>query len=441
MTKVGFISLGCPKNQIDTEIMLHHLAEAGYELTPEDTEADIIIVNTCGFIESAKQEAIDNILDVAWLKKNRDLRGIIVTGCLSERYRDQIFNEMPEVDALVGCGSIHDIVEAVKAVDKGEKYSSFKPMDTLELGGDRIVTTPEYTAYLKIAEGCDNRCAYCAIPAIRGPFRSRPIEDIVAEAKDLESMGLKELVLVAQDTTRYGVDIYGEYKLAELLHRLGEETNIPWIRLLYCYPDKITDELVAEMAANPQVVKYIDLPVQHISDSVLTRMNRHGDAALIRSVIKKLRSAMPDIVIRTTAIVGFPGETDEDFTRLCGFVKETKFDRFGAFTYSREEDTPAYDMPDQIDEQVKQDRLDRVMSIQYDIVAEKNEAAEGTTVRVLCEDYDVVSGCYFGRTAGDAPEIDGRVFFTSARKLTAGEFVDVHVTGTIDYDLTGEALI
>ena len=440
MTKVGFISLGCPKNQIDTEIMLAHLAEAGYELTPEDTEADIIIVNTCGFIESAKQEAIDNILDVAWLKKNRDLRGIIVTGCLSERYREQIFTEMPEVDALVGCGSIHDIVEAVKAVDRGEKYSSFKPMDSLELGGNRIVTTPEYTAYLKIAEGCDNRCAYCAIPSIRGPFRSRPIEDIVEEAKELESAGLKELVLVAQDTTRYGVDLYGDYKLAELLHKLGEETDIPWIRLLYCYPDKITDELVAEMASNPQVVKYIDLPVQHISDPVLARMNRHGDSALIRSVIKKLRDAMPDIIIRTTAIVGFPGETDEDFTQLCEFVKETKFDRFGAFTYSREEDTPAYDMPDQIDEQQKQDRLDRVMAIQYDIVAEKNESMQGRTVRVLCEDYDVVSGCYFGRTAADAPEIDGRVFFTSGKKLAAGDFVDVRIDGTIDYDLTGTAV-
>ena len=437
MTKVGFISLGCPKNQIDTEIMLSHLADAGYELTPEDTEADIIIVNTCGFIESAKQEAIDNILDVAWLKKNRDLRGIIVTGCLSERYREQIFAEMPEVDALVGCGSIHEIVEAVRAVDRGERYSSFKPMDTLELGGNRIVTTPEYTAYLKIAEGCDNRCAYCAIPSIRGPFRSRPIEDIVEEAKELESAGLKELVLVAQDTTRYGVDLYGEYKLAELLHKLGEETDIPWIRLLYCYPDKITDGLVAEMASNPQVVKYIDLPVQHISDPVLARMNRHGDSALIRSVIAKLRAAMPDIIIRTTAIVGFPGETDGDFTQLCEFVKETKFDRFGAFTYSREEDTPAYDMPDQIDEQLKQDRLDRIMGIQYDIVAEKNEAMQGRTIRVLCEDYDVVSGCYFGRSAGDAPEIDGRVFFTSAKKLTAGQFVDVVIDGTIDYDLTG----
>ena len=437
MTKVGFISLGCPKNQIDTEIMLSHLADAGYELTPEDTEADIIIVNTCGFIESAKQEAIDNILDVAWLKKNRDLRGIIVSGCLSERYREQIFEEMPEVDALVGCGSIHDIVEAVKAVDRGEKYSSFKPMETLELGGNRIVTTPEYTAYLKIAEGCDNRCAYCAIPSIRGPFRSRPIEDIIEEAKELESAGLKELVLVAQDTTRYGVDLYGDYKLAELLHKLGEETNIPWIRLLYCYPDKITDELVAEMASNPQVVKYIDLPVQHISDPVLARMNRHGDSALIRSVIAKLRAAMPDIIIRTTAIVGFPGETDEDFTQLCEFVKETKFDRFGAFTYSREEDTAAYDMPDQIEEQTKQDRLDRVMAIQYDIVAEKNEAMQNRTIRVLCEDYDVVSGCYFGRSAGDAPEIDGRVFFTSDTKLTPGEFVDVKIDGTIDYDLTG----
>lgn len=440
MTKVGFISLGCPKNQIDTEIMLHELAEAGYELTPEDTEADIIIINTCGFIESAKQESIDNILDVAWLKKNRDLRGIVVCGCLAQRYREQIFEEMPEVDALVGSGSIHEIVEAVKSVDEGKKFSSFKDMSELELGGNRIITTPEYSAYLKIAEGCDNRCTYCAIPAIRGSFRSRPMEDIIEEAKELESTGTKELVLVAQDTTRYGVDLYGEYRLAELLHRLGEETDIPWIRLLYCYPDKITDELVDEIANNPQVVKYIDLPIQHISDSVLKRMNRHGDGAMIRSVIKKLRDRIPGIIIRTTAIVGFPGETEDDFTLLCEFVKETKFDRFGAFTYSREEDTPAYDMPDQIDEQVKQDRLDRIMAIQYDVVAEKNEQTDGKTIQVLCEDYDVVSECYYGRSAGDAPEIDGRIFFTSAKKLISGEFVNVRITGTIDYDLTGEVI-
>lgn len=440
MTKVGFISLGCPKNQIDTEIMLHELAEAGYELTPEDTEADIIIINTCGFIESAKQESIDNILDVAWLKKNRDLRGIVVCGCLAQRYREQIFEEMPEVDALVGSGSIHEIVEAVKSVDEGKKFSSFKDMSELELGGNRIITTPEYSAYLKIAEGCDNRCTYCAIPAIRGSFRSRPMEDIIEEAKELESTGTKELVLVAQDTTRYGVDLYGEYRLAELLHRLGEETDIPWIRLLYCYPDKITDELVDEIANNPQVVKYIDLPIQHISDSVLKRMNRHGDGAMIRSVIKKLRDRIPGIIIRTTAIVGFPGETEDDFTLLCEFVKETKFDRFGAFTYSREEDTPSYDMPDQIDEQVKQDRLDRIMAIQYDVVAEKNEQTDGKTIQVLCEDYDVVSECYYGRSAGDAPEIDGRIFFTSAKKLISGEFVNVRITGTIDYDLTGEVI-
>lgn len=440
MTKVGFISLGCPKNQIDTEIMLHELAEAGYELTPEDTEADIIIINTCGFIESAKQESIDNILDVAWLKKNRDLRGIVVCGCLAQRYREQIFEEMPEVDALVGSGSIHEIVEAVKSVDEGKKFSSFKDMSELELGGNRIITTPEYSAYLKIAEGCDNHCTYCAIPAIRGSFRSRPMEDIIEEAKELESTGTKELVLVAQDTTRYGVDLYGEYRLAELLHRLGEETDIPWIRLLYCYPDKITDELVDEIANNSQVVKYIDLPIQHISDSVLKRMNRHGDGAMIRSVIKKLRDRIPGITIRTTAIVGFPGETEDDFTLLCEFVKETKFDRFGAFTYSREEDTPAYDMPDQIDEQVKQDRLDRIMAIQYDVVAEKNEQTDGKTIQVLCEDYDVVSECYYGRSAGDAPEIDGRIFFTSAKKLISGEFVNVRITGTIDYDLTGEVI-
>ena len=437
--KIGFISLGCPKNQVDTEVMLRELVEAGYELTGEDTEADIIIVNTCAFIDDAKKESIDNILDVAWLKENRDLRGIIVCGCLAERYREQIFTELPEVDALLGVGSIHDIVEAVKSVDRGEKgFSSFKSIEELGLGGDRVVTTPSYTAYLKVAEGCDNRCTYCAIPSIRGRFRSRPMDDVIAEAKDLCRLGVRELVVVAQDTSRYGEDLYGEYKLAELLRRLSAETDAVWIRVLYCYPDKITDELIDVIANDPKVVKYIDLPVQHISDKVLRRMNRHGDSSLVRSVIRKLRDRVPGIVIRSTAIVGFPGETEEDFTELCEFVKEAKFEHFGAFPYSREEGTPAYDMPDQIDDQIKQDRFDAIMSIQYDVVAERLEAAQGTDVTVLCEGFDPVSGHYFGRTAGDAPEIDGRVFFKSRSKLIEGEFVTVTVTGTVDYDLVGE---
>lgn len=438
-TKIGFVSLGCPKNQLDTEVMLHELYSAGYEIVSEDIDADVIVVNTCGFIESAKQEAIDNIIDVGWLKKNRTLKAIIVTGCLAERYRDEIFESLPEVDAILGVGSIHNIVKAVEAVTRGERYSSYEDKNTVKLGGERVITTPEYYAYHKIAEGCDNCCSYCAIPSIRGSFRSRPIEDIVAEAKTLEAIGVKELVIVAQDTSRYGLDLYGEYKLAELITKITEATQIPWIRMLYCYPDKITDELIDVIANNPRVLKYIDLPIQHISDKMLRAMNRHGDGAMIREVVKKLRERVPGIVIRTTAIVGFPGESEEDFAELCEYIKEAKFDRFGAFTYSREEGTAAYELEDQIDEQVKQDRYDIIMRTQADIVEEQNAAAIGKTVTVLCEDYDPVSETFFGRSAADAPEIDGKVYFRAKKGSVApGEFVKVKVTEALDFDLVGD---
>ncbi len=445
--KIGFVSLGCPKNQLDTEVMLHEVLEAGYEVTPEDIDADVIIVNTCAFIESAKKEAIDNILDVAWLKKNRHLKAIIVTGCLAERYGEEIFTELPEVDAVLGVGSIHKIVDAIEAVtkkvkkgEKREKFYAHDDRDSVVLGGDRVLTTPDYTAYLKIAEGCDNRCSYCAIPYIRGKFRSRPMEDLVAEAKQLEELGVKELTVIAQDITRYGKDLYGKYSLAELLRKITAETNIPWIRLLYCYPDKITDDLVAEIRDNPRILKYIDLPLQHISDSVLKRMNRHGDGKMIRDVLAKLRKEIPDIVIRTTFIVGFPGETEEDFEALCEFAKEQKFDHAGAFAYSREEGTPAYDFPDQIDEQVKQDRLDIFMRKQMEINEELNREKIGKTVTVLCEGYDTVAEVYYGRSEADSPEIDGKVYFRSPRKVTEGEFVKVKVDDVVDYDLYGKAV-
>ena len=442
--KVGFVSLGCPKNQLDTEVMLHEVLQAGYEITPEETEADIVIINTCAFIESAKQEAIDNILDVAWLKKHNNLQAIIVTGCLAERYREEIFKELPEVDALLGVGSIHNIVEAIKAVEtkagRKKKYASFEDKEQVRLGGDRVLTTPEYTAYLKIAEGCDNRCAYCAIPAIRGKFRSRPMEDLVAEAKQLEELGVRELNIVAQDITRYGLDLYGEYRLAELLHRITEATAIPWIRLLYCYPDKITDELVAEMRDTPRIVKYIDMPMQHISDHMLTAMNRHGDSALIRSVVEKLRREIPEIVIRTTFITGFPDETEEDFEELCTFVREMEFDHVGVFPYSREEDTPAYDFPDQIDSQVAQDRADMIMADQMEINARKNEAKVGKIIKVLCEDYDAVSEIHFGRSEADAPEIDGKVYFRAPGRIAPGSFMYVKIREVSEYDLIGLAV-
>lgn len=383
MLKIGFVSLGCSKNQVDTEVMLHEVLTEGFEITPVDVEADIIIINTCAFIESAKQESIDNILDVAWLKKNHKLRGIVVTGCLAERYREKIFEEMPEVDAVLGVGSIHDIALAVKSVAEGRKFSSFKDKEKHRLGGDRVLTTPDYIAYLKIAEGCDNRCTYCAIPLVRGKFRSRPMEDIVAEAKQLESLGVKELCVIAQDTTRYGLDLYGDYRLPELLRAITDATAIPWIRILYCYPDKITDELIAEIRDNDRIVKYMDIPVQHISDNVLKRMNRRGDSTFIRSVIEKLRREIPDIVLRTTAIVGFPGESEEDFISLCHFIREVKFERFGAFVYSREEDTPAYDFEDQIDTQVMQKRHDILMREQMAVIDTICQKMVGKKVTVL----------------------------------------------------------
>ena len=436
--KIGFVSLGCPKNQLDAEVMLHELVMAGYELTADETEADVVIINTCGFIESAKKEAIDNILDIAWLKENRDLRGLIVTGCLAERYRNTILEEFPEVDAVLGVGSIHNIVEAVGKVLDGEKYTSFEDKNCVRLGGDRVLTTPEYAAYLKIAEGCDNRCTYCAIPSIRGKFRSRPMEDIIAEAKDLESLGVKELTLIAQDTTKYGQDLYGEYKLAELLHKLSEETSISWFRILYCYPDKITDELIAEMRDNDRVCKYIDLPMQHIADGVLKKMNRHGGSKLIREVVAKLRKEIPDIVIRTTFIVGFPGETDEDFTELCEFVNEQRFEHVGVFTYSREEGTPAYRM-EQIDEQIKLDRYDILMRDQLVINEENNEKKLGKTIKVLCEGFDPISETYYGRSEADAPDIDGKIYFTGEKGISSGIFVDVEINEVIEYDLCGVA--
>ncbi|MBR7094641.1 MAG: 30S ribosomal protein S12 methylthiotransferase RimO [Clostridia bacterium] len=437
MTKIGFVSLGCSKNLVDTEVMLHKLITAGYEVTPEETEADIVIVNTCGFIGDAKQESIDNILDIAWLKKNRSLRGIIATGCMVERYREEVLRELPEVDAIVGVGSLDRIVEAVEAVLRGERFAALDDHNTSPLGGDRVLTTPDHMAYLKIAEGCDNRCTYCAIPAIRGRFRSRPIEDVVEEAKGLSELGVKEVCLIAQDTTRYGLDLYGEYRLHDLVRAITEATDIPWIRLLYCYPDKITDGLLRELRDNPRLVKYMDIPIQHISDRVLTAMNRHGDSQTIRAAVRRLREAVPDITLRTTVIVGFPGETEEEFSELCEFVKEARFDRFGAFTYSPEEDTPAALLPDQLDEQEKQDRYDTVMATQLPIAEEQNAKKIGKTLTVLCEGYDPVAETHYGRSEADAPDVDGKIYFSAPRRLAEGEFYEVKIEEALDYDLVG----
>ena len=437
MVKIGFVSLGCSKNLVDTEVMLHALVSAGYEITPDETEADIVVVNTCGFIGDAKQESIDNILDIAWLKKNRSLRGIIATGCMVERYREAVLEQLPEVDAVLGIAARDRIAEAVEAVLRGERFAAFGDIDEAPLGGDRVLTTPDHMAYLKIAEGCDNRCTYCAIPLIRGRFRSRPIEDIVEEARGLAELGVKELCLIAQDTTRYGLDLYGEYRLADLVRAICEATDIPWIRLLYCYPDKITDDLVAELRDNPRLLKYMDIPIQHISDRVLAAMNRHGDSKTIREAIARLRAAVPDITLRTTVIVGFPGESEEEFSELCAFIKEARFDRFGAFTYSPEEDTPASLLPDQLEEQEKQDRYDIIMATQLPIAEEKNAEKVGKTISVLCEGFDPVAEAHYGRSEADAPDVDGKVYFTSPKRLPEGEFYKVKIDEVIDYDLVG----
>lgn len=439
--KVAFVSLGCPKNQIDTEIMLAHLLSEGFELVPEDINADAVIINTCGFIQGAKEEAIENILDVAWLKENRSLKAIIVTGCLVERYKEEILSELPEVDAIVGCGSIHEICDAVRAALEKKGYVDIKPVNELKLGGDRVITTPSYTAYLKIAEGCSNCCSYCAIPAIRGKFRSRTIEDIVAEAKVLTDLGAKEIIVVAQDTTRYGIDLYGEYKLPELLERLCENKDIKWIRLLYCYPELISDELVKVMAENEQIVNYIDMPIQHINDDILSKMNRRGGSEAIVTAVKKLRSAMPDIVIRSTVICGFPTETRAQFNELCEFLAKTKFERLGAFAYSAEEGTKAASMDGQLSEKEKTRRADIIMDKQQQIVEEYNTSRVDTVIDVLCEGYDNANKIYFGRSAADAPDIDAKVYFKSkTRRISDGEIIKVKITDTLDLDLLGETV-
>lgn len=438
--KVGFVSLGCPKNLVNTETMLARLVSAGFEIVAEDVDADVIVINTCAFIESAKKEAIDNILDVAWLKENHTLKGIVVAGCLPERYRDEVMKELPEVDAIIGVGSIDDICEAVTAAYEGRKFSSFGDKNTVPLGGERVITTPEYFAYLQIAEGCDNCCSYCAIPSIRGRFRSRPMSEIIDEARDLASLGVKELCVIAQDTTRYGEDLYGVYSLDSLVHELSQVDGIEWIRLLYCYPDRITDSLIDEIASNPKVVKYLDIPIQHISTPVLKRMNRRDSEESIREIISKLRNRIPGIYLRTTVMTGFPGETDEDFDKLLAFVKETRFERLGAFVYSREEGTPAYDLSDQVPEKLKRKRYELIMREQRKIHAAINKATVGKTLRVINEGYDQVAESYYGRSFADAPDIDGKIYYSSPRRLRDGEFVNVLVQDVIDYDLTGKVV-
>lgn len=437
--KIGMISLGCPKNQVDAEIMLAKLDSSGYfEIVGDPYEADAVIVNTCGFIDEAKKEAIDNILEMAELKKDGTLKALIVTGCLAQRYKQEVIDEIPEINAIIGIGGNDDIVGVCLKALEGEKVASFPSRCDLPLSGERLLTTPEHWAYLKIAEGCSNCCTYCAIPSIRGKFRSRPMEDIVEEAKQLAQAGVKEIVVIAQDTTKYGIDLYGEYKLAELLNKLSKIDSIEWIRILYCYPDAITDELLAEMRDNEKVCNYIDLPLQHCNENVLKRMNRKGSKEELLALLEKIRSYMPDVIIRTTFITGFPGETEKEFEELCEFVKEAQFDRLGCFAYSAEEGTKAAEMENQIDEQTKIDRGDIIMQSQFEIFTRKQEEKIGNTYKVIVEAYDDYTDCFVGRSYMDADEIDSVIYFTSEVDLDFGEFVMVEIVGVKDYDLIGE---
>ncbi len=438
MYKIGMISLGCPKNQVDAERMLAELDKNGFRIADCYEGVDAVIINTCGFIDAAKQEAIENILEMAQLKEEGLVKKIIVTGCLAQRYKEEILAEIPETDAIIGIGANGNIADITKKVIEGEKIFEMPSNTELPLVGERLLTTPEHWAYLKIADGCSNRCTYCAIPSIRGDFRSVEFETLVEEAKALAAAGTKELILIAQDTTSYGIDLYGKLRLPELLDALCEIEGIEWIRMLYCYPDKITDELIETMARQPKVLHYIDLPLQHADDGMLKAMNRRGDSAHIRSVIAKIREAMPDAVIRTTFIVGFPGEGEKEFENLAEFVNEIEFDRLGCFSFSPQEGTPAYDFDNQVEEDVKLRRGEIIMQDQLEIVTVKNHERIGKTYRVIVEDYDGYSDSYSGRTYMDAPEIDGMISFTTDKHYEVGEFADVEIIGMNDYDLIGK---
>ncbi|MBQ0110565.1 MAG: 30S ribosomal protein S12 methylthiotransferase RimO [Oscillospiraceae bacterium] len=440
MSKIGLIALGCSKNTVDAEIMLAALKNAGYEITDREDEAECIIINTCGFLESAIREAIDMILEINTYKNEGALKAIIVTGCAAQRLKGEIRENMPEVDAVVTLGANGDIVNAVERALSGEKFDLIAQNTLLPLTGERILTTPPYTAYIKIAEGCSNNCAYCKIPSIRGPLRSRTVEDILSEIEALTKKGVKEFILIAQDTTRYGTDIYGEQKLPYLMREICKIDGVRWLRVLYTYPDSISDDLIAVFKEEPKVCKYFEMPIQHISDGVLKAMNRRTTSAQIKSVIEKIRAQIEEAVIRTTLMVGFPGESEQDFCELSQFVKDTRFDRLGVFAFSPEEGTAAAKMDGQIDEQTKQDRLDNIMQTQSLISSQKNAAKEGEIMTVLCEGYDNFVKCYYGRSCYDAPEVDGMIFIQSDKKLTVGEFYKVKITGSMEYDLLGELI-
>lgn len=437
--KIGMVSLGCNKNQVDAERMLYKIKEAGYQLVADAALSDIVIVNTCGFIESAKQEAIETILEFGKLKEEGRIKKIIVTGCLAERYKEEVAELLPEADAVIGLGCNDDILNVIDKVLANQRPLEFANKLCLPMEGGRVQTTLPFYSYLKVAEGCSNCCTYCAIPAIRGKYRSVPMENLIEEAKGLAEHGVKELNIIAQDSTRYGEDLYGECKLPELLTDLCKIEKLKWIRILYCYPERITDKLLDVIAKEDKIVKYIDVPIQHCCEDILKKMNREGNEEYLRALMTKIREKVPNVTIRTTLITGFPSETEEQFNQLADFVKDMRFDRLGCFPYSQEEGTKAAEMPDQLDEETKQRRADVIMEQQQIIMAQNNEKMIGKTIEVVTEGFDRYGECYFGRSAADAPDIDGKIFFRSPeRKLTSGSFVKVNITETLDYDLIGE---
>ena len=439
--KLLFISLGCDKNLVDTEHMLAMLTADGITLTNDEQEADIIVVNSCCFISDAMEESIQTLIDMGQLKETAVLKYLIVTGCLAQRYEQDIKKELPEVDAVIGTNSYDEIVNTIHHLVAGEAGDVKKPLSGLpEDYAGRLLTTGGHFAHLKIAEGCNKHCTYCVIPSIRGEFRSVPMDKLLSEAQDLAEQGVQELILVAQETTLYGVDLYGEKKLPELLQRLSEIPGIRWIRLQYCYPEEITEELIETMASNPKVCHYIDMPIQHANDWILGRMGRKTSAQDIRNKVKALRSAMPDIAIRTTLICGFPGETEQMHREMMDFVREMKFDRLGCFAYSQQEGTPAADFPEQVDDNTKEDWVAEIMKLQQDISAQCNERLVGQTIEAFVEGHVADENAYVARTYRDAPDVDGLVFIQTGRELMTGDFVETHITGSYEYDLIGELL-
>ena len=434
---IGMVSLGCAKNQVDAEQMLFLLQQAGYNILPEPAGADVVIVNTCGFIESAKTEAIDNILAMAQLKAEGSVGKILVTGCLAQRYQEEILKELPEVDGVLGTGSYYDVVSAVKQLlDGAEGIEEYGDIQAPVQECGRILTTPKHYAYLKIAEGCDNHCAFCIIPTLRGKYRSRPMEKLIEEAKELDASGVKELIVVAQDTSRYGIDLYGERKLAELLRELCKIDGFVWVRVHYLYPDEMSDELIDVLANEPKIVKYLDIPIQHIDDGILKKMNRRGNSKYLKALLTKLRDRIPGLVLRTSLITGLPGEGEKEFEALCDFLREYKLERVGAFAFSPEEGTRAAKM-EYPDAEVARQRADVVEEIQSRIMDEWNESMMGKRLQVLCEGYDADEECWYGRTFADSPDIDGRILFDSEEELTPGDFVTVEVTDACDGELIG----